>query len=126
MRIIAASLIVVAAFAAAPAFAQSLVGAWSAKVVTPQGEFAETLTVAEADGGYTVTAEPAPGGPAGAAGPSEATGVALDGDNFTFNRSVTTPQGAIDIAYAGTVSGDTFTGTATTPFGEMAYTGERQ
>jgi hypothetical protein len=111
MRIIAASLIAAAAFAAAPAFGQSLVGAWSAKVVTPQGEFAE----------------PAPGGPAGgAAGPSEATGVALDGDNFAFNRSVTTPQGAIDIAYAGTVSGDTFTGTATTSFGEMAYTGERQ
>jgi hypothetical protein len=35
----------------------------------------------------------------------------LDGDHFSYKRSISTPEGTLVITYTGVVSGDTFMGT---------------
>jgi hypothetical protein len=126
-----------AAIAGAPALAESpLEGTWHTSTASAQGAREATMTVAAtADGGYEITFVPmgpppggAGGGGAGAPGGFQSTisDVVVDGASFSFKRSLTTPQGAIEITYAGTVEGDTLTGTANSSFGENAFSGARQ
>lgn len=111
----AAALIFGAALAApvfaTPALAQSFLGEWTATAVTPGGDVSETLSVVKTDKGYAITAKlvepPAAGAPE--AGPG--TDIVLDGDKFSYKRSITTPDGTLVISYSGVVTGDTFTGT---------------
>jgi hypothetical protein len=124
MRTGAALGLVLLAAMATPAFAQSFVGDWTATAHTPGGDISETLNVAKAGTGYTVTAKlvgAAEGQPE--AGPG--TDVVLDGDKFSYKRSVTTPNGAIEITYSGVVSGDKFTGKAEVGGQQVDYTGVR-
>ncbi len=127
MRIIATAIAAAGMATASPALAQSLVGTWDATVVVEgMGEFTETLTVSESGDGYSVVGEPT--GAAAAmpgAGPSPATNVTLDGDTFSFRRTIDTPQGAMEMTYSGTVEGDSFTGVVDMGFGQMAYSGVR-
>ena len=109
---------------ATPALAQSLVGQWKATAHSPGGDTSEILSVARTDAGYAINArlvDPAPGAPE--AGPG--TDIALNGDNFSYKRKVTTPDGSLTITYSGVVSGDTFTGVADLGFGQAPYTGAR-
>jgi hypothetical protein len=57
------------------------------------------------------------------AGPG--TGIVLDGDKFSYKRTITTPEGSLVITYTGTVTGDTFTGTVTIGEFTVPYTGVR-
>jgi hypothetical protein len=50
----------------------------------------------------------------------------LDGDKFSYKRTVKTPDGSLVITYPGTVSGDRFTGTVNLGgFAETPYNGVR-
>jgi hypothetical protein len=128
MRITAASgfVLVAALAAAAPAFGQSFLGEWTATARTPGGDVSETLTVVKTDHGYAITAEPVDAVPEGTPKAGAGTDIRLDGDKFSYNRTVTTPDGALVITYTGVVSGDTFTGTVDIGgFAQAPYTGVR-
>ena len=123
-------LVVVAALVvsamASPAEAQSFVGTWTATAHTPGGEVSETLTVVKTDNGFAITAKLVTPPPEGTPEAGPGTDIVLDGDKFSFNRTVTTPQGSLVITYRGVVSGDEFSGTV--ELGELAqapYTGVR-
>jgi hypothetical protein len=126
MRIAAAVMLVLVAGYSAPAFGQSFVGQWTATAVTPGGNVSETLTVVKTADGYEIKAEllgPVPEG-SPTAGPG--TDIVLDGNKFSYKRTVITPEGSLVITYTGTVSGDTFTGTVNLGgFAEAPYNGVR-
>ncbi|TIX51020.1 hypothetical protein [Alteraurantiacibacter aquimixticola] len=120
------------ALAATPAAAQEtpVLGAWNTEAVTDFGTFAAVLTVAEAEDGYTVTmVDQAPAGGAGAAPPppmeSTISDVVVDGNSFSFKRSMTTPQGPMDLSYTGSVEGDALTAQVASDFGNIPVTGTR-
>ena len=125
-----AALAFAASIFAAPAMAQdsAVVGTWDTEAVTDFGTFASTMIVAEGDDGYTIEMiDVAP--EAGAAAPPESesaiSDVVVDGDNFSFKRSMTTPQGAMDLSYTGAVEGDALTASIASDFGAIAVTGTR-
>lgn len=117
-------------FIAAPALAASpVVGTWATAVDVQGMKIEATMTFAEADGGHTVEIKdgPMPGAPADAP-PMEGTisDVVVDGAKFSFKRALVTPQGAMNLAYSGTVDGDSLTGEVASDFGPIALTGTRQ
>ncbi len=125
MRNMAALGFVLLAAFATPALGQSLVGGWTATAHTPDGKgVSETLDVSKTDDGYAINATLI-GAPAGAPAAGPGADIALDGDNFFYKRTVTTPDGSVTITYSGVVSGDTFTGTADMGFAKAPYTGLR-
>ena len=126
MRFTAAlGLVLVTAFAA-PAFGQSLVGEWTATALTQVGNVSETLTVSKTANGYEIKAKLVEPGPEGTPVAGPGTDIVLDGDKFSFKRTVTTPDGSLVITYTGTVSGDTFTGTVNLGgIAEAPYNGVR-
>ena len=109
---------------AALAQESSVVGVWNTQAVTDFGTFASTLTVIEDEGGYLVTIEDAPveGMPAMEGTVSD---VVVDGSTFSFKRSLTSPQGPMELVYTGSVEGDAMTATATSPIGAIPVTGTR-
>ena len=116
--------VLVATLFAAPAFGQSFVGEWTATATTPGGEVSEALTVVKTAGGYAVTAKligVAEGTPT--AGPG--TDIVLDGDRFSYKRTIATPDGDVVLTYTGVVSGDKFTGTAEVGGFQVPYNGVR-
>src|SRR5215470_10360013 len=126
MRLTAAlGLVLVVAFAA-PAFGQSFVGEWTATAVTQAGNVSETLTVTKTANGYEIKAKLVEPGPEGTPVAGPGTDIVLDGDKFSYKRTLTTPDGSLVITYAGTVSGETFTGTVNLGgLAEAPYTGVR-
>ena len=111
---------------AAPALGQSLVGQWTATAVTLGGDVSETLTVVKTDKGYTITAKPVIPNPPGIPEAGPGTDIVLDGDKFSYKRSVKTQDGELVITYTGVVSGDTFTGTVDLGgFAQAPYKGVR-
>lgn len=124
MRYLAAFGLVLAAGLSTPAFAQSFLGDWTATAHVPGGgDVSETLKVVKAGDGYAISAQlvgAAPDTPQ--AGP--ATDIVLDGDRFSYKRSVT-PDGSVKLVYTGVVSGDTFTGAAEVAGQSVPYTGVR-
>ena len=126
MHIAKALMLVLLTAFAAPAFGQSFVGQWTATAVTPGGNVSETLTVVKTAEGYAITAvlvvPVADGAPK--AGPGM--DIVLDGDKFSYKRTVMTPEGSLVITYSGVVSGDKFTGTVNLGgFVETPYNGVR-
>ena len=127
MRIAAAFLFVLAASFAAPAFGQSFVGEWTATAHTMVGaDVSETITVVKTDKGYEIKVKLVVPPPAGTPEAGPGTNIVLDGDKFSYQRKMTTPEGELVITYTGKVSGDTFTGTVNLGgFAEAPYTGVR-
>ena len=131
MRIKAASgmvcvLALVAPMVATSAQEPSFLGEWTATAATPGGDVSETLTVAKTDTGYTITAKLVVPGPEGSPEAGAGTDIVLDGNKFSFKRTVTTPDGSLVITYTGVVSGDAFTGTVDLGgFAQAPYTGVR-
>lgn len=119
----ALGLVLAAAFAA-PALAQSFVGDWKATAHAGPAEASETVHVVKTGGGYAVTAKLIDAQPGTLeAGPG--TDIVMDGDKFSYQRTVTTPQGSIPITYEGVVSGDSFTGDVKMMGATIPYTGVR-
>ena len=124
--LVAAALgLTLAAALSTPALAQSFVGDWKATAHVAGGaEASETVHVVKTGDSYAITAkliDAAPGTPE--AGPG--TDIVLDGDKFSYHRSVTTPNGALEIKYSGVVTGDTFTGEVDLLGGKIPFTGVR-
>jgi len=116
---------------AVPALAATspVVGVWNTEAVTDFGTFKATMTIAEANGAYTIDikdvplegAPPSPPSPPGAV-----TDVVVDGVMFSFKRKLTTPQGDMTLSYAGVVDGDKLTAEVDTgQFGKIPVTGTR-
>lgn len=129
MRITAASgfvlfLALVAPVFAAPAEAQSFLGEWTATAETPGGGVSETLTVVKTDKGYAITAKLI-GVPEDTPTAGSGTDIVLEGDRFSYKRSISTPDGPLVLTYTGVVSEDTFKGTADMAGFEVPYTGVR-
>lgn len=108
-----------------PAFSQSFVGEWTATATSEAGSTAEVLNVVKVGTGYTLTAKVVVPLPAGAPEAGPGTDIVLDGDHFSFKRTVTTPEGSLVITYTGVVTGDTFTGIADLGFARVQYNGVR-
>ena len=97
MRIAAVLMFVLLGAFAAPAFGQSFVGQWTATAITQGGNVSETLTVVKTADGYEIKAElvvPAPEGTP-QAGPGRE--IDLDGNKFSYKRTLTTPDGSLVI-----------------------------
>jgi hypothetical protein len=120
----ACGLVVIATLVAAPTFGQSFIGEWTATATTPGGEVSETLSVAKAAGGYAITATLI-GVPEGTPTAGPGTDIVLDGGRFSYKRVISTPHGEVVLTYSGSVSGDTFTGTAQVGGFEVPYSGVR-
>ena len=130
MRMAAVSGFVLVAALAAPSFAaqasgQSFVGEWTATAVTPPGDVSETLTVVKVGNGYSITAKVVVSPPDGTPTAGPATDIVVDGDKFSYKRTIPTPDGPIVLTYTGVVSGDTFTGTAELGGFQVPYHGVR-
>lgn len=116
---------------AAPAFAASpTVGTWDIVAETQMGKFESTMTVAEAGGAYTVDIQDkpatAPDGSVQPAMPSKVSDVKVDGNAFSFKRTIDFQGQSIALSYAGTVDGDKLTATANSDFGPTPITGTRK
>src|SRR5688572_24789432 len=125
MRIAAALMLVLGAAFVAPAFGQSFVGQWTATAATLGGNVSETLTVVKTPGGYEIKAVLAVPPPEGTPQAGPGTDIVMDGNKFSYKRTLKTPDGAIVLIYTGTVSEDTFTGTVTLGEFTIPYTGVR-
>ena len=125
MRIAAALAFVFVAAFAALAFGQSFVGEWTATATTPGGEVSETLKVVKTADGYSITAKLV-GVPDATPEAGAGTDITLDGDQFSYKRTLSTPDGTLVLTYTGVVAGDRFTGTADlNGFAQVPYTGVR-
>ena len=114
-----------AAVFAAPAQRPSFLGEWTATAATLGGDVSETLSVTKTEKGYSITAKPAVPAPEGVPEAGPGTDIVLDGDTFSYKRSIVTPDMTIVITYEGAVSGDRFTGTAELAGFKVPYTGVR-
>ena len=119
MRRIAVIGFVLAAALAPSAFGQAFLGDWTATAKAPSGDTSEVIKVTKAADGYALT------GQAPVATVSAGKEVMLDGNNFSFKRSLTINGNALEIDYKGVVSGDTFTGTASVAGMDIPYSGVR-
>ncbi len=117
--------LVLAAALSTPALAQSFVGDWKATAHVAGGaEASETVHAVKTGDGYAVSAkliDPAPG--TLEAGPGA--DIVMDGDKFSYHRTVTTPNGGLEIKYSGVVTGDTFAGEVDLLGNKIPYTGVR-
>jgi hypothetical protein len=114
-----------AAVFAAPAQRPSFLGEWTATASTMGGDVSETVTAATREKGYSITVKPAVPAPQGTPEAGPGTDIVLDGDRFSYKRSIITPDVTIVITYEGVVSGDKFTGTAELGGFKVPYTGVR-
>lgn len=104
--------------------AQSFLGEWTATAETPGGGVSETITAVKTEKGYAVTAKLI-GVPEDTPMAGPGTDIVLEGDRFSYKRSIPTPDGPVIFTYTGVVSGDRFTGTAGMAGFEVPYTGIR-
>jgi hypothetical protein len=125
LRITATLTLLLFSALAAPAWGQSLLGEWTATAEAPGGNVSETLKVVKADAGYAITAKLV-GVPEGTPEAGPGIDIVLNGDSFSYKRTISTPDGTLVITYTGVVSGDTFTGTVDLGgFASAPYTGIR-
>jgi hypothetical protein len=118
ITILAAALAASLATAGA-ASAQAFLGAWTATAKAPGGDTTEVIKVTKTADGYALT------GQAPVDTISAGKDVALDGNNFSFKRTLTAGGNTLEIDYKGVVTGDSFTGTASVAGMDIPYTGVR-
>jgi hypothetical protein len=125
MRFMALLALVLAGAVGTPAFAQSFVGKWMATAKTPGGDSSEVVTVRKVGKGYLITGKPVVPVPPGGPTASNGIDIVLDGDHFSYKRTLTIGGGVIVLTYIGVVSGDTFKGTADLNGTKIPYVGVR-
>lgn len=125
-----AALALTASFVSVPAYAEDsgALGTWDTAIDVQGMTIEATLTLSGEVGAYAaeIVDGPMPGAPADApAMESAISDVSVEGADFSFKRALTTPQGPMNLAYSGTVDGDTLTGQIVSDFGPIALTGTR-
>jgi hypothetical protein len=120
MRITAVLAFVLVTGFATPAFSQSFVGTWTATADSPAGKVSETITCVKTGDGYAITAKLI-GVPEGTPEAGPGTDIVLNGDTFSYKRSV----GDLVFTYSGVVSGNTFTATVEIGEYKVPYNGVR-
>jgi hypothetical protein len=110
----------------APVFAADspFLGKWTATAAAPTGNASEIVTVLKTAGGYSITAqlvEPTPGQPE--AGPGR--DIVLEGDHFSYKRTVAIGGNELVFTYSGIVSGDRFSGVIEVASVKIPFTGVR-
>ncbi|MEJ0098322.1 MAG: hypothetical protein WDO12_00660 [Pseudomonadota bacterium] len=109
-----------------PVFAADspFVGKWTATAAAATGNASEIVTVVRAADGYAITAKlvaPVPGQPE--AGPGK--DIVLEGDHFSYKRTLSVGGNELVILYTGVVTGDRFTGTIELASVKIPFTGVR-
>lgn len=94
-------------------------GSWALESEGFRGTNRSTLTIERTGDGYRGVLE-------GQRGTRELPSIAVDGDGFSFELTIRSRMGEIDLGYTGTVSGDTVSGTITTPMGQRPFSGTRK
>ncbi len=94
-------------------------GSWALTSEGGRGTNRSTLIIERTAEGYRGTLE-------GQRGTRELPSIAVDGESFSFELTVRPLMREINLTYAGTVSGDTVSGTITTPRGERPFSGTRK
>jgi len=125
MRFTALLTLILAMAIGTPAFAQSFVGKWTATAKTAGGDSSEVITVTKVGKGYSITGKPVVPVPPGGPTASNGIDIVIDGDHFSYKRTLTIGGGVIVLIYSGVVSGDTFTGTAELNGMKIPYVGVR-
>ena len=105
MRITAVSWLVLvvslaAPVAARPADGPSFLGEWTATASTPGGDVSETIKAVRRDNGYAITVKLVVPPPEGTPEAGPGTDIVLDGDKFSYKRSITTPGGTLTTGVA--------------------------
>ena len=126
MRLARLSLLLVAATLATPASAQSFLGKWIATADSPNGPVSEEITVSRTEQGYTIATRQIGDVAPGMEREGTGTDIVLEGDSFSYKRTVPFQGDRIVLVYTGTVRGDTFTGQAEVGGFTIPYTGDRQ
>lgn len=94
-------------------------GRWALTSEGMRGTNRSVLTIERTEEGYR-------GSIAGQRGARDLPAIAVDGDSFSFELTLPTRMGEIDLTYTGTVSGDTVSGTIATPMGQRPFSGTRE
>lgn len=104
----------------APSGAAPIDGTWSITVNAPQGNVALSVTLTASDGKLSGTYS-------GDRGSGDIRGGTVDGNAFEFTISLTTENEAetSDWVFAGTLDGDTMSGSVTTMVGRFEFSGSR-
>ena len=106
--------------------AQAFLGEWTATAEAPGGGVSERITAVKTQKGFAITVKLADAPPEGTPEAGPGMDIVLDGDKFSYRRSIFTPNGTLVITYSGEVSGDTFTGTVDLDgFAQAPYNGVR-
>jgi hypothetical protein len=107
-----------------------LAGTWELTTETPRGTATSTFTFVQDLATFSGTVQMPMGGRGGAGGGGtqevEFSDGKIDGKTFTFTMTVQRGERSANMAYAGTVDGDSMEGTVTNPRGETAFTGVRK
>lgn len=125
MRFTSSCVLILAMTFGTPAFAQSFVGKWTATAKTAGSDSSEVITVTKIDKGYSITAKSVVPLPAGSPTAGNGIDIVIDGDQFSYKRTLMVGGGVIVLIYSGVVSGDTFTGTAELNGMKVPYLGVR-
>jgi hypothetical protein len=96
----------------------SVIGTWNLTLNSPLGSQTARLDLNDAGGVLQGTLT-------GKGDPSPLQRAAFDGSVVTFAADADTPVGRLNLAFTGTVSGDTISGKYDTPFGGFDFSGQR-
>ena len=96
----------------------SITGTWNLTLKSPLGDQAARLDLHEIDGSVQGTLT-------GKGDPAALQRLTVDGANLAFSADADTPVGRMNLAFTGSVNGDTLAGTYSTPFGAFEFSGNR-
>lgn len=127
MRTMMTATVILAATFTTPAFSQAFVGEWVATAHVQDSEISERVSVAKSGDSYTITARLVSPQPEGAQSPeaSPPANIKIEGNNFSYTRTLDFGGNKMEISYKGVVTGNTFTATAEVGGNAIPYTGVR-
>jgi len=96
----------------------SITGSWHLTLNSPLGDQEARLEVTEAGDALQATL-------AGKGDPTPVQRFEVNGNEVSFAADADTPVGRLNLAFSGTVEGDTFSGKYQTPFGGFDFSGKR-
>ena len=96
----------------------SVTGTWNLTLNSPLGDQAARLDLHDTSGALDGTLT-------GKGDPAPLQRVAFDGSVVSFAADADTPVGRLNLAFSGTVTGDTLAGKYETPFGAFNFSGTR-